>query len=115
MKPMILSGVLAVLSACPLAAEPCRPGTDGIQAPSCGPIAGAVWAPFPPVTTPADELSRQAVRNTAHRRRTYDAVAAAGGCNAASVPVEYAAYCWRQAGDANPTGGPLGASSGGSD
>jgi len=64
----------------------------------------------------AQTVDEQIARNEQHDRAAYERLVEAGGCNADSVQVEYAAYCWRNAngsGSPNPTGGPVGASQGG--
>jgi len=55
--------------------------------------------------------------NIAAGRASYDAIAKAGGCDAPSLPPTLYAWCWDRTVDngPNPTGGPIGASMGGSD
>jgi hypothetical protein len=58
----------------------------------------------------AAEIAAQRAASTAHRRATYNRIAADGGCNAPTLPVEFYAHCWRAQGgtSANPNGGPVG-------
>lgn len=68
--------------------------------------------------TTQKQIDDQVRAYQAYGQAAYSEYARAGGCNADFLPVEYAAQCWRKtdgSGDANPTGGQIGASSGGSE
>ncbi len=65
--------------------------------------------------TTQDQVDATVRANNAAGKASYEAVAKAGGCNADIVPTTITAYCWAHGEDANPTGGPVGASQGGSE
>jgi hypothetical protein len=96
-----------------VAAQPvaCRPETDTVQAPTCGPVAGTSWQAFPPVTNSADELAAQERANAEWRREQLNR--AQDGIEHGNLPVGFATQYWNGATGAK-TGGdwgrPVGAS-----
>src|SRR5262245_45550237 len=92
-------------------------GLGGVSA-----FAQEKFQPMPHSTTVAvsegttqDQVDATVRANNAAGKASYEAVAKAGGCNADVVPTTISAYCWAHGENANPTGGPVGASTGGSE
>lgn len=77
------------------------------------PFASATHSTAHVSTVPAAELKAAQEANTAHRRRVYDDLVAAGGCNADFLPVEYAIPCSYNSFGKQTEGGGDGSNTGG--
>lgn len=105
------NGALDAVAA-PAAPTVCIPD-DFWQAPSCGPVAGTSWSPFPPSAVTPEELAAQQRANAAWLRGSYMS-AVTDGRVSGNMPVGYATQFWDGATGAvtGPAGSarPVGAS-----